>query len=311
MNIAFRIDIGNLIGTGHYYRMSALADAFTELKHNCFFFKSEDEPVDYSLYDIVVIDTYQVDDAYISGIKSLSRLTVCYDDNAQYTYDCDVLLNANLHANELEFRFGPHLPRLLLGGRYALLRREFRESDVINIREQANRVFICFGGSDVMNMTPRVIQALKTLKGVSLSVILGGYTKNDNEVLNLLDETVTVYKTPDKISNILRECDVAITASGSMIYELAVVGMPSIIIAQADNQLLIYEYAKREGIAICSGTMSSFDVDLIAKETSNLLVNYNKRKTLSDKIKKKVDKNGAINAAVEIIKCYEMVCNNK
>ena len=301
MRIAFRVDIGNEIGTGHYSRMTALADAFTELNHQCMFYKGEDEPVDYSSYDIVILDTYIVSDEYIAAFNAPDRLTVCYDDNALYTYSCDILLNANLHAHELEFRFGPKTPHLLLGGRYALLRSEFRDSPAVTIRDHASHVFVCFGGSDARNMTPKVIHTLKEIDGIHMSVVLGAYTKNDDEVLALSDKHVTVYKKPKSISEIMRKCDIAVTAAGSMVYESAAIGIPSILIVQADNQHRIAEYLARKEIMACAGSWDNIDFSKLRNEVAALLKNRTRRHEISKALIGLVDKNGAHNAANAIL----------
>jgi spore coat polysaccharide biosynthesis predicted glycosyltransferase SpsG len=301
LKIAFRIDIGNEIGTGHYLRMSALADAFSGLGHQCAFFKSEDEPIDYSPFDIIVVDTYQVNDDYIASLNSPDRLLVCYDDNALYTYNCDILINANLHAHELSFRFGEKIPRLLLGGKYALLRGEFRNAAPVSILENANRVFICFGGSDLRNMTRKVIDALIEIDGIQLCVVMGPYTKNDKEVFALANENVTIFKAPASISEIMKSCDIAVTAAGSMIYELAAIGLPALTITQADNQLLIAEYMDRNDLMTCVGNWENIDFNKLRYEVVSLLSDFSTRKLKSAQLLETVDKNGAINAAQEII----------
>ena len=301
LNIALRIDISSEIGTGHFLRMNALADGFLSLGHQCVFLKGEDEPIDYSAYDIVVLDTYQINDDYIAELNSPARLLVCYDDNALYSYDCDVLINANLYANELRFRFAKKTPILLLGGEYALLRREFRESPPFLPQEKASRIFICFGGSDARNSTHDVVCALREIDGIQLDVVLGAYTKNDEEVLALSGENVSIIKTPSAISEIMGNCDIAVTAAGSMVYELASIGIPSIIITQADNQLLVAEYMAREGLMEYAGDWKSVDLGRLKNDAVSLLLDYGRRKVESARLIKTVNRNGAIDAAGKII----------
>ena len=304
MKIAIRIDLSNEIGTGHYLRMNALADAFADLGQQCVFFKGEDEPIDYAPFEIVILDTYQLNDAYIAALNAANRLLVCYDDNALYTYDCDVLINANLYAHELKFRFGEKTPRLLLGSRYILLRREFRQAPPLQVREHADRIFICFGGSDPRNMTPIVIRALGEIDGVHLNVVLGPYTKNDREVLSLANENIIITKAPAAISEIMLNCDLAVTAAGSMIYELAALGLPTIAIIQADNQRLGAGYLARRRLVKCLGAWNNVDYDLLKHEVISTLNDFAGRKEKSSELLELVDKNGATNAANEILTLY-------
>ena len=304
MKIAFRIDISNEIGTGHYVRMSALAEAFAELGHTYEIYKGEEEPVDYSGFDIIILDTYEVSDEYIAGLNAPYRTLVCYDDNALYTYNCDILLNANLHAKELDFKLAGKTPQMLLGGRYALLRREFRESVPITVKKSANHVFVCFGGSDMRNATPLVMRALQSIDGIQLSVVLGGYTKCDDEVHAITGDNSIVYKNPVSMYEIIRRCDIAVTSSGSMIYELASIGLPAIAITQAENQFLIAEFISRKKLMKCAGNWENVDYNCLKNEVVSLLCDYNRRKSESEWLMKVVDRNGAMNSAKKIIETH-------
>ncbi|MDR0919538.1 MAG: hypothetical protein LBM93_09905, partial [Oscillospiraceae bacterium] len=99
--IAFVIAYGNQYGLGHYVRMNTLADVF--VKYNCICEFITDINTDLRNYDIVIIDTYWVTDEFIANTN---KFTVCYDDNALYCYSCNVLINANFYAEELNLRFG-------------------------------------------------------------------------------------------------------------------------------------------------------------------------------------------------------------
>ena len=301
MKIAFRIDVSNDIGTGHFSRMSVLAEVFTELGCMCKFYKSEDEPVDYSGFDVIVLDTYMVDNAYIASLNAPGRTVVCYDDNALYTYDCDIILNANLHADELQFNYDGKTPLMLRGGKYALLRREFRDSLHVSVRKNANRVFVCFGGADIRNTTPRVIKALSWIEGIHITVVLGALTRCDEDVRALLCDNVSVYKAPESISKLMVECDIAVTAAGSMVYELASLGIPTITITQAENQLLIADYMSRNGLMRCAGSWDNLDFTLLRNEVEMLMRSFDRRTMESRSLVGIVDKNGAHNAAEEIL----------
>ena len=309
MKIAFRIDISEDIGTGHFIRMSALAEAFADFGHTNKFFKGEDEPVDYREFDIIILDTYQVSDEYIAGLNAHGRTLVCYDDNALYTYNCDILINANIYAQELEFKLAGKSPTMLIGGNYALLRREFRENEPIIARQHANHVFVCFGGSDLRNMTASVVDALQRIDDIQLSVVLGEYTNCDEDVNDIAEENTAVFKTPISICQIMSSCDIAVTSSGSIIYELAAIGLPAIIVPQVDNQFLVAEYMLRNELMKCTGNWENIDFGCLKNEVTLLLGDYDRRKLESIRLQKVVDKNGAINAARKIISLH--LSNNR
>jgi spore coat polysaccharide biosynthesis predicted glycosyltransferase SpsG len=286
---------------GHYMRMTALADAFTELGCTYKFYKGEDEPIDYSNFDIVILDTYQINDKYIASLNVPGRLVVCYDDNSLYTYSCDIILNANFYAEKLVFRFGEKTPKLLLGPYYALLRREFREAQPITVKENPANIFICFGGSDSRNFTPHALRSLLNMQNVNLTVILGAYTRCDTDALDLVNDNVQILKNPDNLPDIMMSCDMAITAAGSMVYELAAVGLPAVVITQAENQNLIADYLQRNKLMRWIGDYKSVSAETIQKEAEALLKDTERRKTESARLVGTVNKNGALNATYAIL----------
>ena len=305
--IAFRVDISPAIGTGHFMRMNVLAEAFTELGCECTIYTGKDEPINYELYDIIVLDTYLLNDEYISSLRKPGRTLVCYDDNALYTYDCDILLNANFHAKELEFNLIGQKPKMLLGPEYALLRNEFRNAAPITINENAYHVLICFGGSDIRSFTPFVTKTLLGVPGLFLTTVLGNYTTCDNEVMSLASERTEILKAPNLFSEAMKRCDIAVTAAGSMVYELASMGLPSIVIPQADNQYMISDYLSRHGLMRATENWGTVQPQRLMDEVTTLLSDYPRRKAESAKLIKTVNPNGAVKAASEILKYSEAV----
>jgi spore coat polysaccharide biosynthesis predicted glycosyltransferase SpsG len=289
--------------------MSVLASALRNRGCEVHIFTGADEPIDYGGYAIVVLDSYELSDSYISSLRRRNpgSLLVCYDDNAYYEYDCDVVLNANFHASELEFRTRGKPPVLLLGGHYALLRDEFRDASPIAIKPEARRIFVCFGGSDARGFTPKAVEALRGFGGVALEVVLGAYTDErvDEEVLGMGSELVRVTKAPERISDIMSKCDMAVAAGGVMVYELAALGLPTVTVTQAENQRLSASYLERKGLMRNAGDWSGFDPERLKAEVSALMGDANLRKEASSRLLSAVDKNGAVNAASAILKIYE------
>jgi spore coat polysaccharide biosynthesis predicted glycosyltransferase SpsG len=289
--------------------MSVLYSALENRGCEVRIFTKSDEPIDYDGYGIVVLDSYELSDSYISSLRNriCGGLLVCYDDNAFYEYDCDVILNANLHAPELEFRTKGSPPVLLTGGRYALLRDEFRDAAPITVKPEVRRIFVCFGGSDARGFTPKAVEVLRKFDGVTLEVVLGAYTsaKIDEEVLGMGSDRIRVTKAPERISDIMSKCDMAVVAGGVMVYELAAIGLPAITVTQAENQRLSANYLERKGLMRNAGDWSDFDPEKLKSEVSALMGDAGRRGEESARLLSAVDRNGAANAASEILEIYE------
>jgi spore coat polysaccharide biosynthesis predicted glycosyltransferase SpsG len=284
--------------------MSALAEAFVARGCECVFFTGDDEPIDFSGFNIVILDTYKISDEYISSLRATRRVLVCIDDNALYTYDCDALVNHNFHAPGLNFNFAAAPPKLLLGPKFALLRGEFSNTAPIKINENAADIFVCFGGSDVRNFTPQAVKALRKITAAKLTVVLGSHTNCDAEVFALACENVRVLKNPAHISREMQNCDIAVTAAGSMVYELSALGIPSILITMAENQFYLAEFLQKNNLMHLLGNWDKISLEELRRETENLLGDFARRKREHENLIKTVDRNGTKNIADEILKMY-------
>jgi UDP-2,4-diacetamido-2,4,6-trideoxy-beta-L-altropyranose hydrolase len=333
MKIAFRLDADNRTGMGHAYRCSALADALAAFGCECVFFSRDNEKIrafaaarrigfeaapvaglseemDFMKtalikYDMLIIDSYAVSDWYIDTLnKSGGFAVACVDDNALYRYSCDVLINGNLHAKELEYRVGDKKPLMLLGGEYTLLRDEFSTAEPIKVRDKANRVFVCFGGSDPHNFTSLAVKTLKVIPDIEITAVLGFMAACAYDEIHAA-KNVAVIKDPASISDVMRSCDIAVTACGSMVYELAALGMPSVSIVQADNQKIIAEYLNKNALMKVIDYLDKTKMKFLCYEVESLLNDFKRREQESLNLKKTISRHGAQNVArklIEIIK---------
>src|SRR5580704_4132175 len=74
----------------------------------------------------IVVDGYQFDDKYQCSVKQARTKLLFVDDNGHCShYAADLVLNQNVHADEKSYRHREGSTRVLLGTRYAMLRREF------------------------------------------------------------------------------------------------------------------------------------------------------------------------------------------
>ena len=140
----------------------------------------------------------------------------------------------------------------LLGVGYAPLRREFWDVPEKSIRDNLEIVMITFGGADIRNLTPKVLKLLvDTYPKLFKKVIIGKGFCNTAEIEELKDKNTELIYYPNaaEMKKIMLESDVAISAGGQTLYELARVGVPTIAVAVADNQLYnIRGWQKRDFI---------------------------------------------------------------
>jgi len=189
--------------------------------------------------DIVIIDSYLAKRDIYNRISKLVKVPVYIDDSKRLNYPKGIVVNGSIYAEELDYPKNNEIT-YLLGMKYALLRKEFWEVPKKEIKEEIESVMVTFGGNDMCNMTPRILKLLiEQFPGLKKNVVIGKSFKNIREIENLKDNNTKLFYHPDAetMKNIMLESDIAISAAGQTLYELARIGVPTIAIAITDNQI--------------------------------------------------------------------------
>ncbi|MEJ6481789.1 UDP-2,4-diacetamido-2,4,6-trideoxy-beta-L-altropyranose hydrolase [Nostoc punctiforme UO1] len=341
MNLLIRADASTQIGTGHIMRCLALAQAWKDVGGNAIFvmatemlsletrLKSEGMEVIHlsvnpgSMEDAkktvslahqfgvnwVVVDGYHFGATYQEIIKNVGLKLLFIDDygHAEYYY-ADVVLNQDIYAHDNLYVQREPYTQLLLGINYALIRREFYQYQ----KEQrthpviAKKLLVTLGGSDLNNVTLKVIHALKLLdlSKFEVSVLVDG-NNTHYEKLQLASQDlqfpIYFHRNIQNMPDIMAWSDIAISAGGSTIWELAFMGLPSLILIMADNQAsnakklgemrLIYNLGEGKDIAPIE----------IANALNKLTLATRERAQMASLCQKLVDGQGSIRVLNQIM----------
>ncbi|WP_456392075.1 UDP-2,4-diacetamido-2,4,6-trideoxy-beta-L-altropyranose hydrolase [Persephonella sp.] len=189
--------------------------------------------------DIVIIDSYLADSDFYKEISSIAKIPVYIDDNRRIDYPKGVVVNGNIYAKDLNYSKKEGIT-YLLGTKYTPLRKEFWKVPEKEIRKNVESVMITFGGDDIRSMTPKILKLLsEEYPDLKKNVVIGKGFKNIEEIKYVADKNTNLIYYPDAegMKKIMLESDIAISAGGQTLYELARVGVPTIAVAVADNQL--------------------------------------------------------------------------
>ncbi len=205
--------------------------------------------------DIVLIDSYLADQKFYKDISTIIKLPVFYDDYRRIDYTKGIVINGNIYANELNYAKTKNIS-YLLGPKYLPLRKEFWYIPEKKVRTKVENILITFGGSDLRNMTPRILKFfVHRYPDLNKIVIVGNGFKNTNEIRSVVDKRTELIYNPNAMTmrDMMLEADIAISAGGQTLYELARVGVPTIAIAVAENQLLNVHAFKNAGFIEYAG----------------------------------------------------------
>lgn len=105
----------------------------------------------------------------------------------------------------------------------------------IKINSHVKRVFISFGGADPQNYSDRLLKIISKseYKNYMFIVVLGRAKDNIRFLEKYNDfNNIEIYHDVNNIPELMANCDIGITSRGRTGYELAILGIPSIAMAQ-------------------------------------------------------------------------------
>lgn len=295
--IVFRVDGYREIGLGHVYRALTLAHRITD--HEVVFLMDARFPLGISLVkqhnyrvveftgdpiraieqlnpDIVVNDILDTSEEYVSALKERGYFVVNFEDLGPGALRADVVINA-LYSEPL-----PH-PRHYSGPDFVCLREEFYSAEPRALSRTVRRVLVTFGGTDPNNLTVKALRALDRVRGdFVVRCVLGLGYHHDTELrrtLSMLSKKVTVRRNVRSMSDEILRSDLAVTSAGRTVYEMAVLGTPTIVLAQNERELL-HLYANASNGIANMGLGTLVTEDELASKVQELVDSFETRQEM-------------------------------
>ncbi|MBU1404736.1 MAG: UDP-2,4-diacetamido-2,4,6-trideoxy-beta-L-altropyranose hydrolase [Proteobacteria bacterium] len=193
----------------------------------------------------LVVDHYGLDAEWEQRMRPYVSKLMVIDDLANRFHDCDILLDQN-YSSEGERRYAELVPetcKLLVGPLYALLRPEYAMyRKILRGRDgRVKKVLVFFGGSDPHNMTGKAIDALShpTLKHLGVDVVVGANNPHRKTIEQqiLHRPLTTLYNTRSHLADLMSQADFAIGAGGVTTLERMCLGLPTVVVSIAENQI--------------------------------------------------------------------------
>uniref|UniRef100_UPI0040481361 UDP-2,4-diacetamido-2,4, 6-trideoxy-beta-L-altropyranose hydrolase n=1 Tax=Polynucleobacter sp. TaxID=2029855 RepID=UPI0040481361 len=207
--------------------------------------------------DLLIVDHYWLDATWECTIKPFVGRIMVIDDLANRKHDCHILIDQNANLSG-EIRYSDLVPLhsvKLLGPNYALLRQEFSKARVgiRNYSGRVRRINIFFGGMDVTNETGKALVAIASLKRTDIffDVVIGKKNPHIDVIRGMCSslKNVELHIDVHNMADLMARADVGVGAGGGAMWERCCVGLPSVVISVADNQIEgCYAVARAGGI---------------------------------------------------------------
>jgi spore coat polysaccharide biosynthesis predicted glycosyltransferase SpsG len=202
-----------------------------------------------------VIDSYDIAPDVYTAVRRVMPVVALVDAPAP-SLDADLLVNQNLGA--VTAMSQPHRGRVLAGVRYALVRDEVAalRPRLAPSREPVKRVLVVVGGTDVQQATPSAVRAvLDTGRPLHVDVMSG--SPDVRRALAAQErrqgQTLAVHPVGPSLPALARRSQLAVTATGTTVWELACLATPMALVTAAANQMPSYDRLVAEEVAIGLG----------------------------------------------------------
>ncbi|MBQ8913273.1 MAG: cytidyltransferase [Lachnospiraceae bacterium] len=248
--VGIYVNGNNKRGIGHIYRALEISDEFY-VKPDIYYDTNQTDPKAFGntthnlipingiaelyqackeqQYSIFINDILTTSIDYMIGLKSVmpNAKIVNFEDDGEGTIKADLVFNALFYEEDL--------PQIKAGEKYYISGKTFMFYEPIKIQEHVKRVFISFGGADPQNYSDRLLKMIckPEYKSYEFVVVLGRAKYNVDALMDFNKfENIQVHYDVSNMPELMTCCDIGITSRGRTGYELAILGMPSIAMAQ-------------------------------------------------------------------------------
>lgn len=336
--VIFRVDSGPGIGLGHLQRSLALAAALhssgveslfleaansdTENRIRRLGFASETLPKlqPWSVDDAratrdvavskgcttVIVDSHQVGVEYLANLRNAGVYAVVRDDLAAFPFPCQMVFNGNADAEKLCYRSSTGNTVFLLGTDYMVLGQDFWDWRSRNDDRPVENVLVTLGGTDEYNLMPKIFETLDGLPGeFVLTAVIGPFFENVGAVEKAAKQMMrraTVLHSPPSLHDAIMKADLAVSAAGQTLYELARAGCPTVGFSIASNQEGHLQDLADAGFLRLAGDAAKDDViKSIGETVVSLLEDTHTRSVMASAGRRLVDGQGALRVANQIL----------
>ena len=250
-NVAIYVNGNNTRGIGHIYRALEIADEFYT-KPDIYYDLNQTDPRAFGKtthtlipvngiaelferckakkYTIFINDILTTSIDYMIGLRSVlpDAKLINFEDDGEGAYKADLVFNALYH--------DMNIPQIYAGEKYYISGKIFMLYNPIKIREKVKRVIIAFGGADPQNYSDRLLKIVSKpeYENYEFIVVLGRAKANVEFLMKNYKQyhNIQVLYDVHNMPELMTSCDIGITSRGRTGYELAMLGIPAIAMAQ-------------------------------------------------------------------------------
>jgi spore coat polysaccharide biosynthesis predicted glycosyltransferase SpsG len=224
----------------------------------------------------VVVDAPEVKEEYLASLRATGTLVVSMDHLANIRFPSRLVVNPLLGPGRDAYTIESGT-QLLLGARYAIVRPEIRRVRPVRAQEppQPFRALIALGDDDPNGQTAKLARLLLNVPKIERVDLVVRPQHPDlgalQELAQSAPERLAVATESADITARLGRCHFALTGGAAWSLELACIGVPQLVIVQAEAHWPTAQRLEEEGAATCLGWHESVSAQTIRLAIQNLL----------------------------------------
>ena len=125
------------------------------------------------------------------------------------------------------------------GSQYYIVPKLFLLYDPVPIRPEVKDVIITFGGADPSGYTDQLLEIITgpEFSRLRFHVVVGMAKENAGKLMDCTyGPNIEMLHSINNMPKVMNQCDIAVTSRGRTAFELAVMGIPTIAIAQNERE---------------------------------------------------------------------------
>lgn len=300
--VTFWTEGGSSIGMGHLSRCVNVARALQRLYVPINFLVNDERPVrsrleaegfDYAVApigeafsgavtgEVAVIDTKKDLKGIAVALRGSGRKVVAIDNTTAPEADSVVIPSP--------FFGGERRKGVAGGSEFLIIGENFQRERGLSFRRgglSPFKVLVTMGGADPCNLTELVVEALKQLSGIEVTVVMGPASRPSPYLKRFIASGNPAFRFLFDVADmapLMGSCHIAFTAVGTTVYELAYMGVPSVIISNYPSDDADIRKLKDLGISFGLGYFKDVTAPMIRGAVKSLM----KRGTLLDLMSRK------------------------
>lgn len=229
--------------------------------------------------DYIIIDSYLATLEIYKFISNNTKKCMYIDDNNRIKYPKGIILNPVLY-EDLEYET---TNPILRGKDYIIIRKEFLE-DVQSMKKEID-VLITLGGTDIRNLTPKLIKILQEIDSTfNIAIVIGKAFDNKKEIEALKTDKISLFYSISAIEmrDLILRSKYVVCGCGQSINEMLILKANFLPILIADNQLRNFNFLIKNKIIKYAINFNNFEKIneviksfLEADNTINFIINKN------------------------------------